>query len=159
MRGGFLLHLIAINSRHLTQLDSLSKKLLLRGAKSLSKNNQPFHTLLDFSFFLSFPFFFAIMVIDAGGFEFHQFIDLPSLCAGDCLPAGRRRAGGGGGRKQPGPHCVIKISSDAFYKFLYQLLKKKKKKERTNSPPGCLLLPCRYPCTPPHLHPGEVCSS
>lgn len=38
--------------------DRLSKKLLLRGAKSLSKNNQPFRTPLDFSFFF-FPFFFC----------------------------------------------------------------------------------------------------
>lgn len=45
-----------------------SAELLLRAQKSLSKNNQTFCVLL-----------FVIMVIDAGGFEFHQFID--PLCS------------------------------------------------------------------------------
>lgn len=66
----------------------------------MSKNNQTFCAPL-----------FVITVIDAGGFEFHQFID-------------RRRPARARGRREAGlsqhraGRCVIKISPGSFHTFL-----------------------------------------
>lgn len=62
----FCIHLIAIIGRCLKG-DGISR-IAAESTESLSKNNQTFCVLL-----------FVIMVIDAGGFEFHQFID--PLCS------------------------------------------------------------------------------
>lgn len=62
----FCIHLIAIIGRCLKG-NGISR-IAAESTESLSKNNQTFCVLL-----------FVIMVIDAGGFEFHQFID--PLCS------------------------------------------------------------------------------
>lgn len=71
----------------------------------MSKNNQTFCAPL-----------FVITVIDAGGFEFHQFIDLrrPAWRWGWCTEA---LAGSG----SAGARCVIKISPDSFHTFLIRV--------------------------------------